>query len=249
MGVDYLGECNPIATCWISKKSLFLDDLSSEFACPILAPKVLCGSDNTGIQDYATTYIRLCIMSHGRSVHHFEHVDLRHVRSCFFDERSHRAYLQIPFVGDRGEKTLCAIGQNPSSADEHAADKTVRYLEELVYRSLPQYRQLIVLNLYSRVDTSKEDRTSPLHPECSNIFDRFVAEETDFLVVFGQLRNKEPYRFQDRAREIAPLLRSKHVFKLDIGAFYAPHPGNPKIIYSNFTVGFTPYTFADVSYV
>lgn len=185
-------------------------------------------------------------MSRGRSVPHFEHVDLLNVRSRFFDERSHRAYLQIPLVGGRGAKSLCVIGQNPSSADENAADKTVRYLEELVYRRLPEYRQLIVLNLYSRVDTSKEDQSSPLHTECSKIFDHLVANESDFLVVFGKLGNEKPYRFQDRAREIAPQLRSKNVFKIDIGTPYAPHPRNPKIIYSNFSVGFAPYNFEDV---
>lgn len=185
-------------------------------------------------------------MSRGRSVPHFEHVDLRNVRSCFFDERSHRAYLQIPFAGDRGSQTLCVIGQNPSAADEHAADKTVRYLEELIFLRLKQYRQMVVLNLYSQVDTTKTEQTPPLHPECTKLFERFVADETDFLVVFGKLGNEQHYRFQDRAREVEPLLRSKHVFKLDLGTSYAPHPGNRKIIYSNFDVGFVPYTFEDV---
>ena len=185
-------------------------------------------------------------MSRGRSVPHFEHVDLPNVRSCFFDERGHRAYLQIPFVGDRGSQTLCVIGQNPSAADEYAADKTIRYLEELIFLRLEQYRQMIVLNLYSQVDTSKTEQTPPLHQECKRIFERFVSDESDFLVVFGKLGNDEPYRFQDRARAVEPLLRSKRVFKLDIGTPYAPHPGNRKIIYSNFDVGFAPYTFADV---
>lgn len=185
-------------------------------------------------------------MSRGRSVPHFEHVDLRNVRSCFFDGRSHRAYLQIPFVGDRGSQTLCVIGQNPSAADEQAADQTVRYLEELIFTRLKQYRQMVVLNLYSQVDTTKTDQTPPLHPECGNLFERFVADETDFLVVFGKLGNKPPYKFRDRAREIEPLLHSKHVFKLDLGTSYAPHPGNKRIIYNNFNVEFAPYMFEDV---
>ena len=109
-------------------------------------------------------------MTRGRSVPHFEHVDLPNVRSRFFAERSHRAYLKIPFLGDRGSQTLCVIGQNPSAADERAADKTIRYLEELVFVRLKQYSQLVVLNLYSQVDTSKTEQTPPLHPECSKLF-------------------------------------------------------------------------------
>lgn len=185
-------------------------------------------------------------MSRGRSVPHFEYVDLQNVRSCFFDERSHRAYLKIPFLGDRGTRTLCVIGQNPSAADEREADKTIRYLEELVFSRLPEYRQIIVLNLYSQVDTSKTEDAPPLHLECARIFGGILADESDFLVVFGKLENRRHYKFQDRAREIEPLLRSKRVFKLDVGTLYAPHLGNSKIIYSNYNLGFAPYTFSDV---
>jgi hypothetical protein len=187
------------------------------------------------------------IMSRGRPVPHSEHVDIQNVQSCFFDERAHRAYLKIPFLGDRGSRSLCVIGQNPSAADEHEADSTIHYLEELVFLSHNEYRQIIILNLYSQVDTSKTADEPALHPECARIFEEIVADESDFLVVFGKLKNHRHYRFQDRAREIEPLLRSKHVFKLDVGTSYAPHPGNPKIIYNNFELDFSPYTFSDIN--
>ena len=185
-------------------------------------------------------------MSRGRPVPHYEYVDLPNVESRFFDERTHRAYLKIPFLGDRGTQSLCIIGQNPSAADEHEADSTIRYLEELVFLRHAKYRQIIVLNLYSQVDTSKTADAPALHPECAKIFEGITADESDFLVVFGKLKNHRHYRFQDRAREIEPLLRSKHVFKLDIGTPYAPHPGNPKFIYSNFNLDFSQYTFSDI---
>ncbi len=185
-------------------------------------------------------------MPRTRPVPHFEYVDLQNVQSRFFDERNHRAFLKIPLLGDRGCRSLCVIGQNPSAADEHEADKTIRFLEELVFRRLVEYRQITILNLYSQVDTTKTADTPALHPECARIFDGIVANESDFLVVFGKLQNHRNYKFQDRAREIEPSLRSKRVFKLDVGTPYAPHPGNPKIIYSNYELGFNPYTFSDV---
>lgn len=186
-------------------------------------------------------------MSRRRPVKHFEEVDLQNLRSCFFEGRNHRAFLQIPFLGDRGSKTLCVIGQNPSTADEIEADKTIRYLEELIFRRFVEYRQIIVLNLYSQVDTTKTEEKPPLHAECSKIFTKIISEENDFLVIFGKLGNQQRYRFLDRVKEIQPLLRSKRILKIDIGTAYAPHPGNPNIIYSNFDVGLGPYCFADIS--
>lgn len=185
-------------------------------------------------------------MSRGRPVPHFEHVDLPNVRSVFFDDRSHRACLKIPFSGTRGSETLCVIGQNPSAADEREADKTIHYLEKLIYLKHSQYRQLIVLNLYSQVDTTKSERTQPLHPKCEEIFNHMLGEEANFLAVFGQLKNQGQYCFLDRARQIEPLLQSKNVLKLDLGTQYAPHPGNPKILYNNFNIGLSSYTFADI---
>jgi len=185
--------------------------------------------------------------SRGRPVPHYEHVDLQNVQSCFFGERTHRAFLRVPFLGERGTRSLCVIGQNPSAADEREADKTIRYLEELIFLGHAEYRRIIVLNLYSQVDTSKTNDAPALHPECAKIFDDIVAEESDFLVIFGKLKNQRGYRFRDRAREIEPLLRSKRVYKLDIGTIYAPHPGNPEITYSNFGLDFSPYTFSDVN--
>jgi hypothetical protein len=149
-------------------------------------------------------------------------------------------------VGDRGSETLCVIGQNPSAADEHEADKTIYYLEKLVYRTHPEYRQLIILNLYSQVDTTKTEQANPLHPECERIFNRVVSEENNFLAVFGKLSNRGRYRFLDRARQVEPLLRAKRVFKLDLGTQYAPHPGNPKILYNNLKVELSSYAFADI---
>ena len=185
-------------------------------------------------------------MSRGRPVPHFEHVDLPNVQSCFFDNRSHRAYLKIPFAGARGSETLCVIGQNPSAADEREADKTIHYLEKLIYLKHSQYRQLIVLNLYSQVDTTKTEQAKPLHPKCEEIFNRMLNEETNFLVVFGKLTKQGKYCFLNRARQVEPLLRSKRVFKLDLGTQYAPHPGNPQILYNKFDVGFSSYSFGDV---
>jgi len=54
-------------------------------------------------------------------------------------------------------KTVCAVLQNPSVAGEHLADKTVQFLEKVVFlRGQPEFagvRRLIVVNLFARVQT------------------------------------------------------------------------------------------------
>lgn len=185
-------------------------------------------------------------MSRGRPMPHFEHVDIHRINSCFFENRTHRAYLKIPFCGNRGDETLCVIGQNPSAADEYEADKTINYLEQLIYCNYEQYHQLIIVNLYSFVDTKKAAKNNILNSSCDAIFNNILEVENNFLMVCGKLTNQEPYCFLDRVRLIKPILQSKNVFKLNVGAQYAPHPGNPQIFYNNMSVKLSPYRFEDI---
>lgn len=154
--------------------------------------------------------------------------------------------MRIPFHGARGAKTLCVIGQNPSAADEMKADKTIRYLEELIYLKQPEYSTLLILNLYSRVDTTKSEKHGLLDSRCAEIFDAALLEHDDFLVVYGKLKNERAYRFPERARQVCASIKAKNVFKLDLGTEYAPHPGNRRILYKNFGVRFAAYDFGDV---
>jgi hypothetical protein len=175
-------------------------------------------------------------MKTSRSIAHYPTVDLSSIKHKFFDGKRHRAYLFLPFQRPTASKTLCVIGQNPSAADEFVADKTIRYLEELIYRNHPEYAALLILNLYSRVDTTKSETTDLLHESCANLFNDAIDEHEDFLLVHGKPKNEGAYKFPERARFVANSLIGKRVLKLDIGTPYPPHPGNPSILYRNFNV-------------
>ena len=181
-----------------------------------------------------------------RPVPHYEQVNTSAIESKFSTDRLHRAKLHIPFLGNRGSKTLCVIGQNPSAADELYADKTVRYLEELIYRKNPEYASVLVLNLYSRIDTTKSETEDTLDSECSRIFFAAIEEHDDFLIFYGKIENQGAYRFRDRAREVASSLGTKNVLKLGLDTSYAPHPGNPRILYHNFDIQLTTHEFSDL---
>lgn len=174
-----------------------------------------------------------------KRIEHFEMVDKSAIRSQFFDNRNHRATLVLPFVG-RTANTLCVIGQNPSAADERYADRTIRYLEEFVYRMYPTYGTLPILNLYSRIDTNKSMTSDPLHERCASIFNDEINGHQDFLLIYGKAKREGSYKFPERIREVASKLHSKNLFKLDIGTPYPPHPGNRSILYRNFNVSLAP---------
>lgn len=177
---------------------------------------------------------------------HFDLVDLEHINVIFKDDRTHRAALYLPFIGRNDARTLCVIGQNPSAADENIADNTVHFLEKYIYTQQTQYSAILMLNLYSRIDTYKEEIENLNHPECEHILLQEIEQNSDFLVVFGKLGNQGAYRFTDRVRAIKPFLDGKNVYKFDINTNYAPHPGNPTILYRNMDIGMVPYDFSDL---
>ena len=165
---------------------------------------------------------------------HFYKVDLEHIQEYFSEDRLHRAYLDIPLLNRETNKTICIIGQNPSKADVNVADKTLNYLERYVYEKMPAYSRIIMLNLYSRMDTRKSETTDLNRLDCERLFRKIIKHNTDFLVVFGKVKNEGSYKFIKKSELAARLLKGKNIYKIDVGTEYAPHPGNPSIKYQNY---------------
>lgn len=180
------------------------------------------------------------------TVPHFHEVDLTRTHAVFSADAQHRSLLRLPFLSRPDGRTLCVVGQNPSYANTQNADKTVRYIEELVFDRLPLVGQILMLNLYSRIDTTKDKTTNPNDQDCDRALRQAILENDAFLVVFGKLKNQRVYRFRDRAAELRKLFAGKTVLKIDLGTAYAPHPGNWKIRYSNYSFGIRDYDFSDI---
>jgi hypothetical protein len=183
-----------------------------------------------------------------KPVQHYEKADIKNIEANFSSNKTHRFSLTVPFLERDNNNTICIIGQNPSKADEYVADKTLHYLERYVFEKLPQYSNLIMLNLYTRIDTNK-DKTTGLHdPAYTEYLKTVISNNSDFLIVFGEVKNEGAYKFTIKAQEIKEALKSKNVFKLNLqGAQYAPHPGNPKILYNNINLDITKYDFTDIN--
>ncbi len=167
-----------------------------------------------------------------RVIEHYENVDIANIEESFMDENRHRCFLKIPFLErDETGETICVIGQNPSDANSQVADKTLRFMEEFVYLRFPDASKMIMLNLYTRVDTNKEYTENLDCAEC-NIQD-IIAQYNTFICIFGKLKKQGEYNFPEKARPFKNLLDNKAVYKIDIRPTYAPHPGNPLIMYHN----------------
>lgn len=107
---------------------------------------------------------------------HYYKVDISNIEEDFTSDLNHRSSLTIPFTGRTGCRKLCIIGQNPSKADITSADKTLHYLERYVYEKLPQYSGIIMLNLFSRVDTDKSTTLEPLKFETERKYRKIISK-------------------------------------------------------------------------
>ncbi len=178
---------------------------------------------------------------------HFEKVLKERIAAKFTDDKKHRVCLTIPLQERNQSRILCVIGQNPSLADEYEADKTLRYIEEYVFRRMPDFGTINMLNLYSIIDTYKVAKTDLCRPTVDQEVERIRAAHNDFLFVTGKASIQGRYDFPKRVKLLSSELSEKNAYKIDIGSSYPPHPGNPKIVYSNFEFSPAVYNFEDVT--
>jgi len=89
----------------------------------------------------------------------YQHVAGVKVTAKFSDDRKFRYRLEISLENpSRRTKTACVIMQNPSRADESVADKSVQFMEKVVFHNnLPEFekvRRLIVVNQFAAIQTN-----------------------------------------------------------------------------------------------
>lgn len=178
---------------------------------------------------------------------HLEFVDLPRVKADISKDNRHRFGLQIPFIDRDNYPTLCIVGQNPSDANAGVADKTIQYLEKYVYQNLPAFGSILMLNLYSRIDKYKTATEDLLNAQTDEVFRQSMAEHNDVLMVYGALKTDGAYDFRARAAQLRSTMLQNSISKFSIGSQYAPHPGNPKILYSRLNVSLAKYDFEDLT--
>lgn len=113
-------------------------------------------------------------------------------------------------------KTACVVMQNPSYAGEDVADKSVQFMEKVVFeRGLPEFRdvrRLIVVNQFARIQTNDfqglPHEIGPLNDSAI----RDALDEADIVIIGWGTSN----RFEARKAFVLGLLsemKHKTVFK------------------------------------
>ncbi len=117
---------------------------------------------------------------------------------------------------DSSGKTVCVVMQNPSYACEEFADKSVKFMETIVFeKGLPEFsgvRRLIVVNQFAKIQTND---FQGLPHEVGSLNDAAIKaalEESDIVILGWGSSN----RFEERKAFVLGLLREmkgKTVFK------------------------------------
>ncbi len=88
----------------------------------------------------------------------YQHIDGVRVRADFSADRKYRYRLEVTRTDSTGAGlTVCLIMQNPSYASETMADRSVQFVEKIVFLgNRPEFAgvdRLIVVNLYGLIQT------------------------------------------------------------------------------------------------
>lgn len=92
----------------------------------------------------------------------YKHIEGVKVKARFFKENGldYRDRLEITlknFPPSKSSKTACVVMMNPSYAGEHIADKSVQFMEKVVFlKGLAEFkgvRKLLVVNQFARIQT------------------------------------------------------------------------------------------------
>lgn len=85
------------------------------------------------------------------------HIENTEVAAKFSKDKKYRYRLEITLKKTLPGKTACVLMQNPSYANEEVADKSVQFMEKVVFqKNLPEFRgvtRLIVVNQFARIQT------------------------------------------------------------------------------------------------
>ena len=94
----------------------------------------------------------------GKQVKHFDMVDIENIKAHFSKCNTYRYLLVFNFKSEaKRDKILTVILKNPSSADEKAADNTIRRVQTFIYKNFEDVKSVNILNLFAIRATDTKD--------------------------------------------------------------------------------------------
>jgi hypothetical protein len=135
--------------------------------------------------------------------HHLKQIDAKAIYSSC---GSYRYQLSLTYTGKEHGQTLCIIMQNPSVAGSKFADKSVQFLEKLIFeKDYPQFRKvskILIVNQFARIQTKNfKGRLSDVGPENDEHLQSAIRNSDGILLAWGK-NNPFEKRQQDIMRMI-----------------------------------------------
>lgn len=122
---------------------------------------------------------------------HYGHIAGVKVKATFSKDHKFRYRLEVTLQSAAmNGKTACVIMQNPSYASEDVADKSVQFMERIIFlRNLREFagvRKMIVVNQYARIQTNNfRDDASHIGVKNDAAIRRAIKESDIVIVAWG----------------------------------------------------------------
>ena len=154
----------------------------------------------------------------GQQVPHFCQVDVDHIEADFSPCRDYRYGLDLPYMGDdRDENQVVSVVlKNPSSADANSADRTIKRVEEYVYRKFERCKTLRILNLFAYRATNTSDVRDRIRKQgCANVvgsdndqkLQAAFRHSTSIIAAWGDNHHIPMTCYRARTRRVREFLR------------------------------------------
>lgn len=130
-------------------------------------------------------------MSMTPSIRSFRHLDGLKVNAVFSDCGNYRYLMEIKKEDHPSGKHICAIMLNPSIADEKLADKSVQFLERLIFEKPSPYLKdmgaLSIVNLFAFIQTRKfQGNPEQAGPDNDQYLLEAIAKSDMVLIAWGK---------------------------------------------------------------
>lgn len=147
----------------------------------------------------------------------YKHIGGLKVSAQFSKDKKYRYRLGITLQSKPTKgKTVCVVMQNPSYAGEKIADKSVQFMEKVIFqRGLPEFsgvQRLIVVNQFAYIETNNfEGRPDQIGAKNNSAIESSL-KEADIVILGWGSGNKFKDR-QDFVINLLKPLKGKRLFK------------------------------------
>jgi len=121
----------------------------------------------------------------------YRHLNLIDAKAIYSTCGEYRYQLTLQCTGKEIGQTMCVIMQNPSVAGSEFADKSVKFLETLIFqKEYPEFRkvsQVLIVNQFARIQTKNfRGRPSDIGSENDNHIQKSIRKSDIILIAWGK---------------------------------------------------------------